>query len=83
MQTPMGKAEFAVYTQEPDEKDLDYIAYQTAKDARIYFEDPGGWPTFEAFLGYQIGKATARFAGFPHGREFIERFRLLVYSHAY
>ncbi len=58
---PTKKEEWAVVTRRLTSDELRAVVHEVYDDALIWHEDPRGWFSYAAFLGYQISKAVFRY----------------------
>jgi hypothetical protein len=61
---PMKKEIYSVASRKLTDEELRQVPYEVLHEARVYFDLPennGGprkWPSYEAFIGFQIAKVT-------------------------
>lgn len=58
---PTKSEKYSIAARKLTHEEMLGVAHDVVKDARIYFEDPRAWPSYDMFLGHQISKALLQY----------------------
>lgn len=78
LSVPTKLEEYSIAARKLTHDELLGVVHEVIKDARVFFEDPRAWPSYDMFLGHQISKALLHYQIGQGDLEELDKFVAMV-----